>query len=114
MSDTLLAVGPDAPTLSHPWRTSELTAHLVLRETRPDLSIGQVVPPLRGRLDRALQERAADGLQLAVLTVQLEVMLVTTFLLALGVPAAKVGEAVRAFGAYNWIRNHLAVRPDDG
>lgn len=62
---------------------------------------------------KELEEQAADGLQLAVLTVQLEVMLVTTFLLALGVPAAKVGEAVRAFGAYNWIRNHLALRPDD-
>jgi uncharacterized protein (TIGR03085 family) len=59
LCDTLLAVGPDAPTLSHPWRSRELAAHLVLRETRPDLSIGQYVPPLRGRLDRALQERAA-------------------------------------------------------
>lgn len=59
LCDTLLAVGPDAPTLGHPWRTSELTAHLVLRETRPDLSAGLFVPPLRGRLDRALQERAA-------------------------------------------------------
>ncbi len=63
---------------------------------------------------KELEERAADGLQLAMLTVQLEVMLVTTFLLALGVPTAKVSDAVRAFSAYNWIRNHLAVRPDDG
>jgi uncharacterized protein (TIGR03085 family) len=60
LCDTLLAVGPEAPTLCHPWRTSELAAHLVLRETRPDLIAGQFVPPLRGRLDRALQERAAQ------------------------------------------------------
>ena len=46
--------------MCHPWRTSELTAHLVLRESRPDLIVGQFVPPLRGRLDRALQDRAAE------------------------------------------------------
>ncbi len=58
---------------------------------------------------KELEARAADGLQLAVLTVQLEVMLVTTFLLALSISAEKVGEAARAFGAYNWIVKY--VRP---
>ncbi|MGB8380362.1 MAG: TIGR03085 family metal-binding protein [Dermatophilaceae bacterium] len=58
LCDTLLAVGPEAPTLCHPWRACELTAHLILRETRPDLVAGQWVKPLRGRLDRAIQERA--------------------------------------------------------
>lgn len=53
-----------------------------------------------------LEARAADGLRLAVLTVQLEVMLVTTFLLTLGVPKTKVGEAVRAFGAFKWIHRY--------
>ncbi len=58
LCDTLLAVGPGAPTLCHPWRSNELAAHLVLRETRPDLTLGQFVRPLKGRLDRALHERA--------------------------------------------------------
>ncbi|MGV1009452.1 MAG: TIGR03085 family metal-binding protein [Dermatophilaceae bacterium] len=58
--DTFLAVGPEAPTLCHPWRTCELAAHLILRESRPDLIVGQWVKPLQGRLDRAVQERATQ------------------------------------------------------
>ena len=32
LCDTLLATGPDAPTLCSPWTTADLAAHLVLRE----------------------------------------------------------------------------------
>ena len=41
---TLLRVGPDAPTLCEGWRTSDLAAHLVIRERRPDAQLGQVLP----------------------------------------------------------------------
>ena len=34
LCDTMERVGPDAPTLCHPWRVRELAAHLVIRETR--------------------------------------------------------------------------------
>jgi uncharacterized protein (TIGR03085 family) len=46
--DTLRAVGPDAPTLCEGWTTRDLTAHLVLREYRPDASPGIGVRPLAG------------------------------------------------------------------
>ena len=34
--EILRAVGPDAPTLCERWTTRDLTAHLVVRERRPD------------------------------------------------------------------------------
>ena len=49
---TFEQVGPDAPTLCHPWRTRDLAAHLVLREHRPDLAVGMFVPRLSERLER--------------------------------------------------------------
>jgi uncharacterized protein (TIGR03085 family) len=60
LADTMLAVGPDAPTLCSPWRVRDLAAHLILRETRPDLAAGMFVPRLAARLDRA-QEKVAEG-----------------------------------------------------
>ncbi len=36
LSDLLDRVGPDAPTLCEGWNTRDLTAHLVVREGRPD------------------------------------------------------------------------------
>ncbi len=59
LCDTLEAVGPDAPTLCDPWRARDLAAHLVLRERRPDLAGGIVVPLLAGRLERHQGELAA-------------------------------------------------------
>ena len=38
--------GPDAPTLCTGWRTSDLAAHLVLRERRPDAAAGLMGGPL--------------------------------------------------------------------
>lgn len=60
LCDTLLDVGPDAPTLCDPWRTRDLAAHLVLRDSRLDLTLGQWVPPLKGRLEDAMADRAAQ------------------------------------------------------
>ncbi len=44
ISDLLDQLGPDAPTLLHPWTTRDLAAHLVLRERDPVAAPGLVVP----------------------------------------------------------------------
>lgn len=44
--ETLRAVGPDAPTLCDGWKTRDLAAHLVVRERRPDATLGIVIPRL--------------------------------------------------------------------
>lgn len=52
--------GPAAPTLCEGWRTLDLAAHLVLRESRPDAAAGVLGGPLAGhteRVQRALTER---------------------------------------------------------
>jgi uncharacterized protein (TIGR03085 family) len=59
LCDTLEAVGPQAPTLCDPWDAAELAAHLVIRERRPDLAAGIVVPGLRARTERVQSEYAA-------------------------------------------------------
>lgn len=58
--DSFLRLGPDAPTIDDPWLARDLAAHLVLRDSRPDLSLGMFVPALKGRLDAAMRE-TADG-----------------------------------------------------
>jgi uncharacterized protein (TIGR03085 family) len=58
LSDLLDRVGPDAPTLCAGWTTRDLTAHLVLREGRPDAVLGVVVKPLAGRTAR-VQDKLA-------------------------------------------------------
>ncbi len=60
LCDELLRVGPDAPTRCEGWDARDLAAHLVIRERRPDLSLGAWVPLLRGRLERE-QTRMAHG-----------------------------------------------------
>ncbi len=51
LCQTFLATGPDAPTLCSPWTTADLAAHLVVRERRPDLAAGLLVPALAQRLE---------------------------------------------------------------
>ena len=46
LAELLAEVGPDAPTLCTGWRTSDLVAHLVLRENRPDAAVGILAKPL--------------------------------------------------------------------
>ena len=46
LAELLATVGPDAPTLCAGWRTSDLVAHLVLREGRPDAAVGILAKPL--------------------------------------------------------------------
>ncbi len=59
ISDSLLRLGPDAPTIDEPWLARDLAAHLVIRDSRPDLSAGMYIGALRGRLDDAMKELAA-------------------------------------------------------
>jgi uncharacterized protein (TIGR03085 family) len=57
LADTLRAAGPTAPTLCAPWRTGELTAHLVRRERSIVEMAGRVpVPALRLRAETALTD----------------------------------------------------------
>ena len=49
--ETMRAAGPDAPTLCEGWTTRDLAAHLVVREGRPDVAAGVVVPALAARLE---------------------------------------------------------------
>jgi len=45
LCDLFLEVGSDAPTLCEGWTARDLAAHLVVRESRPDASLGLVFPP---------------------------------------------------------------------
>lgn len=59
LCDSLLELGPDAPTLCSPWLTRDLAAHLVLREHRPGLASGIWFGPLEGRMERGQASMAA-------------------------------------------------------
>ena len=52
LADTLIRVGPDAPTLCTGWSAADLAAHLVIREGRPIASMGIVVKPLAPLTER--------------------------------------------------------------
>ena len=49
IAETATRLGPDAPTLCGPWTVRDLLAHLVVRESRPDVlpGIGLPVPALQ-------------------------------------------------------------------
>lgn len=59
--ETMRAVGPDAPTLCADWTTRDLAAHLVVRERRPDASVGILVSALAGYTARVQQRLAASS-----------------------------------------------------
>lgn len=48
LCDLLDRLGPDEPTLCTGWTTSDLAAHLVVRERRPDAMAGIALKPLAG------------------------------------------------------------------
>lgn len=58
LADVLDGAGPDAPTLCEGWQTRDLAAHLVVRERRPDASIGLVFKPLAGHTARVTESTA--------------------------------------------------------
>ena len=61
--DTLLAVGPGAPTLSGDWTAHHLAAHLVLRESNPVGAIKAAVPKIGDDVvDELVEQTAYDDL----------------------------------------------------
>jgi uncharacterized protein (TIGR03085 family) len=59
IADSFLRLGPDAPTIDDPWLARDLAAHLVIRDSRPDLSAGMYISAFKGRLDEAMREHAS-------------------------------------------------------
>jgi uncharacterized protein (TIGR03085 family) len=51
----LAETGPAAPTLCEGWRTADLAAHLVLRESKPVAAAGVLGGPLAGHTERTQQ-----------------------------------------------------------
>lgn len=66
LADTLLAAGPDAPTLCEGWATRDLAAHLVVRESRPHATVGAAIPLLAGHLRSTMDGVLAGGYEQAV------------------------------------------------
>jgi uncharacterized protein (TIGR03085 family) len=58
MCDLFEAVGADAPTLCEGWTTSDLAAHLVVREHRPDALPGVILGGPFGRHTERLMDEA--------------------------------------------------------
>jgi len=59
--ETMRTVGPDAPTLCGDWTTSDLAAHLVVRERRLDATPGIAIPLLAGYTDKVQRQVAASA-----------------------------------------------------
>ena len=66
LCDLALDLGPDAPTLCEGWTSSDLMAHLVVRERRPVASLGNIVGPLSGLNERAMEREKARGHEVLV------------------------------------------------
>ena len=60
LCDLFDALGPDEPTLCAGWTTRDLAAHLVVRERRPDASLGIVWPAFAGHTERVRRDEAAQ------------------------------------------------------
>src|SRR5262249_24979832 len=62
LCDTLVSVGPEAPTLCTGWLTADLAAHLLAREKRPDAGPGIIVPgPFARHTQRVMEKYKAKG-----------------------------------------------------
>lgn len=59
LAETLLAAGPDAPTLCKGWRTRDLAAHLYLRERKAAVGLGLIIKSLSKASDKATAKLAA-------------------------------------------------------
>jgi uncharacterized protein (TIGR03085 family) len=59
LCDLFEQVGPERPTLCEGWTTRDLAAHLVIRERRPDASVGILVKPLAGHTEKVRRATAA-------------------------------------------------------
>jgi uncharacterized protein (TIGR03085 family) len=60
LCDLLLEVGPDAPTLCAGWTTTDLAAHLMVRDRRPDVGPGLILTGPFARHTARVTRRAAE------------------------------------------------------
>jgi len=60
LCDLLEEVGPDAPTLCEGWSTRDLTAHMVIRESRPDAALGILGGPLASWTEKVQNDAASQ------------------------------------------------------
>jgi uncharacterized protein (TIGR03085 family) len=59
LAETLLAAGPDSPTLCEGWLTRDLAAHLYLRERKAAVGIGLLIKSLARASDKATAKLAS-------------------------------------------------------
>ncbi len=59
LAETLLAAGPDSPTLCEGWQTRDLAAHLYLRERKIAVGLGLLIPSLGKASEKATSKLAA-------------------------------------------------------
>ncbi|MEZ0163638.1 TIGR03085 family metal-binding protein [Kineococcus sp. LSe6-4] len=60
LCETALRVGPQAPTLCAGWDVRDLVVHLAVRDNRPDVALGEALPPLRPHRDKVVSELASQ------------------------------------------------------
>lgn len=60
LCDLLLEVGPDAPTLCAGWTTTDLAAHLMVRDRRPDVGPGLILSGPFAHHTARVTRRAAE------------------------------------------------------
>ncbi len=60
LAETLLAAGPDSPTLCEGWRTRDLAAHLYLRERKFAVGVGLLIPRLGKASEKATSKLASQ------------------------------------------------------
>jgi uncharacterized protein (TIGR03085 family) len=60
LCDLLEEIGPDEPTLCSGWTTRDLTAHLVVREGRPDAALGGLGGPLAAWTEKVHSDAASQ------------------------------------------------------
>jgi uncharacterized protein (TIGR03085 family) len=61
LTDLLLVVGPDQPTVCTGWTTRDLAAHLVVRERRPDAMAGAVISRLAAHSEKVRTAKATQA-----------------------------------------------------
>ncbi len=114
MSDTFLAVGPDAPTLCGDWTANDLLAHLLVRERRPDAAGGILIPALAKRTQRVMDQVGAGDFAANVRTFRSGPPLWSPFAVPLLGDRANLFEFFVHHEDLRRAQPHWEPRPDDG
>lgn len=56
LADEFIRTGSDAPTLCEGWQTANLLNHLIIRDSRPDAALAEVVGPLRSHAAKVVDQ----------------------------------------------------------